>query len=49
MHERLPDVVQRDAARTAELAELGWTVLRLRNDQVIADLSGALEAISAAL
>jgi len=41
----LPDVAARDEKRTAELAELGWTVLRFPNDVAVVRPSEIPEAV----
>ena len=41
----LPDVAARDEGRTAELAELGWTVLRFPNDVAVVRTSEIAEAV----
>lgn len=38
-----------DALRTEELERMGWTVLRIPNETIMADLSGALTLIQDAL
>ena len=43
-----PDQARRDAARTAQLQSHCYRVLRLRNDEVLADLPGVLTGIAAA-